>query len=158
MRAEFTSEQVDRFCDDHRCGDQRSGGGFQEFEAGVMMAVGAISGSDEWAGVNDQHGSVATEPVVKKFVDLMTDAMLASPNPSKAELPTPRRCLNVGDVIGQDLCCEFCHVGDVVGKDFCGEFFDGDPARSCHCFQATSDVVGNVHGHRHTQSLCGSSA
>lgn len=131
-------EQVDCLGYDHRGGDQWPGRCFEEFEAGVVVAVSAIGGSDEWAGVNDQHWLDATEPVGKEFVDLVADAVLARPDPSKAELPATWRSRD---------------VGNVIGEDFGGEFLDGDPARGCSCFQAASDVVGNVHGHRHGPSL-----
>ena len=34
----------------------------------MVISVAAIGCSDQWAGVNDQHRSVATEPVGEKFV------------------------------------------------------------------------------------------
>ncbi len=132
--AEFSGEQVDRFGNDHRGGDQWPGRGFEELKAGLVVAVGAIGGSDEWAGVNDQHWSVATKPVGEEFVDLVADAVLARSDRGKAEMPATWRSFD---------------VGHVIGEDFGGEFLDRDPARSCGCFQAASDVVGNVHGHRH---------
>ena len=40
--AEFSCQQVDRFGNDHRGGDQRPGRGFEELEAGVVAVVCAI--------------------------------------------------------------------------------------------------------------------
>lgn len=115
------------------------GRGFEEFEAGVMVAVGTIGCGDERALINDQHWSIATEPVGEEFVDLVADAVLARPDSSEAQVPSAWR--------GRD-------GGDVVGEHFGGEFLDRDPARCCGCLQAASYVVGNVHGHRHDTSLC----
>ncbi len=71
-----------------------------------------------------------TEPVGEKFVDPVADAVLARPDASQTELPAAWRSPD---------------VGDMVGEDFGGEFLDGDfSALSCGCFQAASDVVGNV--------------
>ena len=58
---------------------------------------------------------------------MVADAVLACPDPGKAEMPAAWR--SAGD-------------GCVVGEDFGGEFLDGDPARCCGCVQASSDVVG----------------
>jgi hypothetical protein len=81
--------------------------------------------------------SVATEPVGEEFVDLVADAVLARPDPSKPELPAAWGSSD---------------VGDLIGEDFGGELLHGDPARGRGCFQAASDVVGNVHGHQHGPS------
>lgn len=137
--AEFSGEQINGFSNDHRRGDQWPGRCFEELEAGVMVAVGAIGGSDEWAGVNDQHWSVTTEPVGEEFVDLVADAVLARSDSSEAEVAAARRSTD---------------VGSMIGEDFGSEFLDGDPARCSRYFQAPGDVVGNVHGHRHLPSLC----
>ena len=64
VSAEFSCQQVDRFSNDHRGGDQRTGRCLQQLRAGGVVSVGSISGSDQWTGVNDQHnGSVAAETV-----------------------------------------------------------------------------------------------
>ena len=67
----------------------------------------AVGGSDEWAGVNDQHWSVATEPVGEEFVDLVADAVLACPDPGKAEMPAAWRSTGVeryGFAVGGERC------------------------------------------------------
>lgn len=122
-------------------GDQagvRSAEGQVLVAAGVVAVVCAIGCSDKGARVNDQQWSVATEPVGEEFVDLVADAVLTRPDPSKRQMPAARRSTD---------------VGDVVGEDFGGEFLDCDPTRRCGCFQAASNVVGNDHGHRHGPSL-----
>ena len=136
--SELAGEQVDGFGNDHRSGHQWPGCCFEELEAGVVAAVVAIGGSDEWAGVYDQHWSVATEPVGEEFVDLMADPVFARSDSREAELTAARRSTD---------------VGSVIGEDFGGEFLDCDPTRGSGCFQATGDVVRNVHSHRHFSSL-----
>lgn len=90
------------------------------------MTVGAIGGSDQWAGVDDQHWSVATEAVGEQIVDLVADPVLARPNRSKAEMTATRRTID---------------IRYMIGEDFGGKFLHCDPARCGSCFQAASDVV-----------------
>ncbi len=72
------------------------GRGFEEFEAGVMVAVGTIGCGDERALINDQHWSIATEPVGEEFVDLVADAVLARPDSSEAQVPSAWRSRDGG--------------------------------------------------------------
>jgi len=108
-----------------------------------MVAVGAIGSGDQGTGVDDQHSSVATKSVGEQFVDLMADALFTRPDSRERQVSTSGRRIN---------------VGGVVGEYFRSEFLDRDPPRKGGRFQTAHDVVGNVHVHRHLQSLRGSPA
>ena len=72
-----------------------------------MMAVGAIGSGDKGTGVDDQHRSVATEPVGEQFVDLMADALFARPNPCERQVSPSGRSIDVRGVLGEHFRSEF---------------------------------------------------
>jgi hypothetical protein len=83
--------------------------------------------------------SVAAETVSEEFVDLVADAVLARSDPDETEMPASWCRIDLWGVVGE-------HLDD--------EFLDRDPAYGRGCFQTASNLVRNVHGHRHDLSVC----
>jgi hypothetical protein len=79
-----------------------------------------------------------TESVGQKCIDLMADPLRTGADSSEDEATTLRVSRN---------------LGNVTAEDFRGECVCGETAGRCSSFQTTSDVIGNVHDHRHVQSL-----
>jgi hypothetical protein len=103
-----------------------------------VVAIGAIRRGDQRTSVDDQHDSVTAEAVIEQLLDAVTDAVLTRANSDEREMSTTGRTRNLGHIVDE-------HPG--------GELVDADPTRSGCRFQATSHIVGDVHGHRHRTIL-----
>ncbi len=104
----------------------------------MVVTVCSIRCGNEWVGVDDQHGSVATETVSEQLVDSVADAVLAGSDSRNAQFPAAWHSIEMRGVLGE-------HLGS--------EFLCRHPARRGGCFQTASNLAGDVHGYRHTISL-----
>jgi hypothetical protein len=138
IAAQFSCQKVRSFGDDHRSRHQWSRSGFEEFDTGQVVAIGAIRRGDQRTGVDDQDDSVTAEAVIEQLLDAVTDAALTRADPDERKMSASRRTRNLGHIVDEHPGCELV---------------DGDPARGGCRFQSTSHIVGDVHSHRHRTIL-----
>lgn len=67
--AELPADQVAGLGDDHRGSDERAGIGFQQLPAGLVVAVVAVRGGQQRAGVDEEH-SAAPKTLSEQLISL----------------------------------------------------------------------------------------
>jgi len=137
--AELPVQQIAGLSDHQRGGHEWPGVGLQQFAAGGVVSVVAVTERNERPGVNDQHGrrrrSVSAEPVSEQLIDPMADPHPGGADPGQRQPPTPR--------------WQLADRGGVFGKQFNGDFFDTDPARCGHRLEAGHQLGRHVQCDRH---------
>lgn len=130
--AEFSVEEVGGFGDDEGGGDERPGVVADYPGGSGVVAVGAVGGRDDDAGIDDQHRSVASEAVVEELVETVGDAVLGCADRDERGPPAgPGR------------------LGGQVRGEFGDDVVDADLTAGRFGFEATQRFGGEIDGHRH---------
>ena len=107
-----------------------------------MRPIGAVGGGDEHAGVDDQHGSVATEAVGEQRVDAMGDTFGGRAGGQERQRGA-----------GGRLRLDRCRLGRELSEGLRGELLDRDATRRGRGEQTTEHVVGELNRQCHEPSV-----